>query len=267
VVCVDNGSADGSEAAIRAAFPEVAVVQTGANLGFAGGNNAGITYALEHGAQWVVLLNNDALLDAAAIEAFRAAAAAHPQAGALAGKLFFGDGQRIWFAGQDFHPAIGYGGRPHGYNQPDGPPFQRAREVGRAVGALMAVPRGVIEQVGLLDDALFLYVEDVDWCLRMRAAGYAIRLVPEATARHDVSASSGGERGSTAPMYYGVRNTIVVSERHAPLAAPLAWLRRGFVLATFAAQALLWSEDRPAGGRAVAAGFRDAVAGRLGPRR
>ncbi len=267
IVCVDNGSTDGSVAAVREAFPAVHVVETGANLGFAGGNNAGITHALEQGAEWVVLLNNDATLEAGAIDAFRAAARRHPEAGVLAGKLFFDEPpDRIWFAGQPYYPAIGYAGRPYGYRKRDAPRYRRPREVGRAVGALMAVPRDVVEQVGVMDDALFLYVEDVEWCLRVRSAGRPVWLVPDAVARHRVSASSGGEHGSLHAKYYGVRNTIVVCERHRPLPAPLAWLRRRFILATFVAQAWLWAADRAGARRAVRDGWRDARAGRLGPR-
>jgi hypothetical protein len=266
VVCVDNGSTDDSVAAIRAAFPDVDLVETGANLGFAGGNNAGIAHALEHGAHWVVLLNNDATLAPGAIDALRRAAREHPEAGALAGKLFFADPpDLIWFAGQGYHPALGYAGRPYGYRKTDAPEFRRPREIGRAAGALMAVPRDVVEGVGAMDDRLFLYVEDVEWCLRIRAAGRTVRLVPDAVAFHQVSASSGGERGSI-PMYYGVRNTIAVCERYAPLPRALAWVRRLLVLGLFGVQVILWSHDRRAGCRAVADGFCDGIAGRLGPR-
>jgi len=268
VVVVDNGSTDGTAAAVRGAFPEVELVETGANLGFAGGNNAGIRYALERGADWVVLLNNDATLRADALEALRRAAAAHPEAGALAGKLFFTDPpDLIWFAGQPYYPAIGYAGRPYGYRKRDAPRYRREREVGRAAGALMAVPRDVIEAVGAMDEDLFLYVEDVEWCLRIRAAGRTVRLVPDAVAWHLVSASSGGERASLHAMYYGVRNTIVVCERHRPLGRGLGWLRRAFVLVVFLGQALVLSEDRAGALRAVRDGWRDARAGRLGPRR
>lgn len=267
VIVVDNGSSDDSVQAIRAAHPGVELVETGANLGFAGGNNAGIERALERGAAWVVLLNNDAVLDPGAIAALRRAADSHPEAGVLGGKLYFADPPGlIWFAGQRFNPLFGYSGRPYGYRKHDAPEFREPREIGRAVGALMAVPRVVIDEVGALDESLFLYVEDVEWCLRVKDAGYTVRLVPDATAVHQVSASTGGEHGSLHAMYYGVRNTIVVCERHRPLAAPLRWLRRGFIFATFMAQALVFSEKRGDAVSAVRDGFSDARSGNTGPR-
>ena len=82
----------------------------------------------------------------------------------------------------------------------------------------MAVSRAAIEAVGLLDEELFAYVEDVDWSLRVRAAGFEVLFVPDARAWHAVGGSTGGEYGvSTHTLYYGVRNTVVVCERHAPL--------------------------------------------------
>ncbi|HEU4701400.1 MAG TPA: glycosyltransferase family 2 protein [Conexibacter sp.] len=271
VACVDNGSDDGTVAAVRAAHPHVTVIQNRRNLGFSGGNNAGIAYALAHGAEWVVLVNNDATLAPDAIERLRASAARHPDAGALAGKLFFapvGDGEpeRIWFAGQDVRLWLGYAGRPAGYGKPDAPRHGVERQVDRAAGAFMAVSRPAIEAVGMLDDALFAYVEDVDWSVRIRGAGYGVWLVPDAVARHRVSASTGGERGSTHALYYGVRNSIVVCERHRPLPPPLRWLRRQAIRAIFMAQALLLSEGRSAFVRAVRDGYRDARVGRLGER-
>ena len=267
VVVVDNGSHDGSPEAVAATHPGVALLRNGANLGFAGGNNVGIRHALSGGAEWVVLLNNDAELEPDALDRLRAAAARHPEAGILAGKLFFREpADRIWFAGQRFWPLFGYSGRPRGYGRPDAPEFREEVPTDRAAGAFMAVSRAAIERAGLLDEALFAYVEDVDWSLRIRAAGMAVILVPDALARHGVSASTGGERGSTHALYYGVRNTIVVSERHRRLPQPLKALRRGLILAVFLAQAVLLSEGRMPYVRAVLQGFRDLRAGRMGER-
>jgi GT2 family glycosyltransferase len=130
----------------------------------------------------------------------------------------------------------------------------------------MAVSRSAIERAGLLDEDLFAYVEDVDWSLRVREAGMSVILVPDAVASHGVSASTGGERGSTHALYYGVRNTIVVAERHRRLPQPLKAARRGLILAVFLAQALLMSEGRGPFVRAVVEGWRDVRAGRMGER-
>jgi GT2 family glycosyltransferase len=139
----------------------------------------------------------------------------------------------------------------------------------RAVGALLAASRELVERVGPLDEDLFAYVEDVDWCVRAREAGFEVLIAPDARAWHRVSASTGGEAASTHALYYGTRNTIVVCERHRPLARPLAVLRRAVVVGTFALHALTRAAPWRAGPalRAVREGWTDARAGRLGRRR
>jgi len=266
IICVDNGSTDGSQEAVRERFPHVWLIEAGVNLGYSGGNNLGIRRALEHGARWVMLVNNDASVAPDVIEGFARAAREHPRAGILAGKVYFADRPRtIWFAGQRVSELLGYSGRPRGYGRADGPRYSRIAPTGRAAGALMAISREAIEAVGLLDEELFAYVEDVDWALRVRGAGLEVVFAPDARAWHRVSASTGGEATSTHTLYYGVRNTVTVLERRRPLGAPLTAARRGVILASFFVHALT-RPDRRAALRAVRSGFADARAGRLGPR-
>jgi GT2 family glycosyltransferase len=266
VVCVDNGSTDGSPEAIRQEHPEVDLLEMDRNLGFSGGNNVGIRHAFDQGARWVVLLNNDAVIAPDAIEAFARAARDHPGAGILAGKVYFRDPpDRVWFAGQRFNALIGYSGRPRGYGRRDGPRYGRIDSTDRAVGTLMAVSRPAIDAAGLLDEQLFAYVEDVDWSLRVRTAGFEVLFVPSARAWHTVGGSTGGEYGSTHTLYYGVRNTVVVCERHHPLGRVGTPLRRAAILLSYLALVpprRPWREAL----RAVLDGFRDARSGQLGAR-
>jgi GT2 family glycosyltransferase len=265
VVCVDNGSSDGSVEAIRERHPDVRLIESDANLGFSGGNNVGIRWALQEGAEWVVLVNNDALVAGDAFAGFAAVAAEHPRAGVLAGKLYFAEPpDRIWFAGQRYLAWLGYSGRARGLGRRDSERYRRVISTDRAAGALMAVSRPAIERAGLLDEELFAYAEDVDWSLRVREAGFEVLFAPGARAWHRVAGSTGGTE-STHNLYYGTRNNIAVCERHRPLPSPLAALRRGVVLATFSAHAL-GRRNRRAALAAVRQGYRDARAGRLGER-
>jgi GT2 family glycosyltransferase len=109
-------------------------------------------------------------------------------------------------------------------------------------------------------------VEDVDLALRVRDAGFAVVVAPDARACHAVSASTGGEAVSTHTLYYGARNTVTVLERHRPLGRWGNVARRGSILATYGLHALTRS-DRRAALAAVREGFADALAGRLGARR
>ena len=258
VVCVDNGSTDGSPDAIAARFPAVDLIRTGVNLGFAGGNNVGIRRALAGGADWVLLLNNDAVAEPGVPAALQSAAAARPDAGLLACKILGADGETVQYAGATFRPWLGYSGRV-ATSGPD-----ELRDVGRADGAALAVSRAAVERAGLLDESLFLYVEDVEWSLRIREAGFAVVFVPGARVRHKGSAASGGG-ASTTNLYYDTRNTIAVCERHAPLPRGRRGLRRAVVVAAHLAQAV-GRPRRGAAVRAVVDGWRDARAGRLGQR-
>jgi hypothetical protein len=261
-ICVDNGSTDGSDAAVERDFPGVELIRNGANLGFAGGNNVGIRRALERGADWVLLVNNDAVVVPGIREALAAAAAARPDAGVLACKVMFESGLTVMYAGATFRPRLGYSGRVRGHGAPDH--FDAMEDTGRADGAAMAVSRAAVDAAGLLDERLFAYVEDVDWSLRIRAAGFAVVFVPDAVVLHKGSASTGGG-ASTSNLYYSTRNTIFVSERARPLPRGLRGLRRAVVVSTHLARALS-HPDRRTAGAAVLDGWRDARRGRGGPR-
>lgn len=265
-VVVDQGSTDGSLETIRELAPWADLIDVGQNVGFTAGNNIGIRHALEQGTDWIVLLNNDANVGPNSIEALRRTAMERPQAGVLGGVLFFAhDPERIEFAGQRFNALIGYSGRPRGHGRRDGPRYRRVVRTDRAVGAFMAVSREAVDAVGLLDEELFFYVEDVDWSLRIARAGFEVLIVPEARAWHKGSASGGGAAISLSPLYYGTRNTVRVAERHRPLGPFATRLRRWLVVATFALHATRTTRARR-GLDAVLQGYGDAVAGRLGPR-
>jgi GT2 family glycosyltransferase len=259
-ICVDNGSTDGSDEEVERRFPEVELIRTGANFGFAGGNNVGIRRALERGAAWVLLLNNDAVAGEGIAAALERAAAARPDAGMLACKIYL-EGDTLQYAGASFNALLGYSGRVEGFGARDGGRWDVLRDVGRADGAALAVSRAAVERVGLLDESLFAYVEDVDWSLRMRAAGYAVVFVPDAKVWHAGSASTGGA-ASTANLYYATRNTLAVAERHRPLPPGLRGVRRAVVVGTH----LLRAGRRRAGLAAVLEGWRDFRRGALGMR-
>jgi GT2 family glycosyltransferase len=261
VVCVDNASTDGTYEAIEREHPDVDLIRNDRNLGFAAGNNVGIRRALELGADWVVLLNNDVVAERGLAAALSGASAWRPDAGVLACKVLFAQQPAVVeYAGARFCALLGYSGRQRGYGRRDDGRFDQRRDVGCATGAAMAVSRAAIEQVGMLDERLFMYVEDVDWCLRIRAAGFAVVFVPDARVRHRGGSSLGG-RSSSVALYYHARNTLAVSDRYRPLPQGLRALRQGVVLATHLLQA-----RRADAARAVVEGWRDYRAGRMGAR-
>ncbi len=264
-IVVDNGSTDGTSAAVRSEFPGAELVRTERNLGFAEGNNVGMRRALELGAAFVLVLNNDVEVDPGFMRALVDEAGRRAGAGALCSKILYADPpDLIWFAGASFDPRSGYNGRQRGYRERDDGRFDEVVETDRACGAAMLVPRGVLEEIGLFDRELFFYSEDTDWSLRARDAGYRHYVVPASRLWHKVSVTSGGENSPTT-LYYGLRNTIEVCERYAPLGRLGTWRRRLVLLAAHLVQALLSSRRRE-GVLAVVQGWRDLRARRFGQR-
>jgi len=184
---VDNGSVDGTAEHAAAEFPQVLLVQTGRNLGVAGGFNAGIVPALQAGADYVFILNNDTVVEADLIRVLVEMAQAHPEYGVLMPKiLYYADRQRIWSIGARyrwFPPAIVM----LGLDQPDGPAYTTPRLLDYAPTCGLLIPRQVFETVGLLDDGYFFFYDDWDYSLRVRQAGYRIACVPQARFYHKVS--------------------------------------------------------------------------------
>ena len=264
-IVVDNGSTDGTSTAVADAYPDVHVVRSETNLGFAEGNNVGIRRALELGAAYVLVLNNDVEVDPHFVTALVDEAKMRPDAGALCSKiLYFDPPDMIWFAGASFDPRSGYNGRQRGYGERDDGRFEQVVETDRACGAAMLVSRAVLEQVGVFDRDLFFYSEDTDWSLRARGAGYRHYVVPASKLWHKISVTSGGENSPTT-LYYGLRNTLEVCERWAPLGVAGTWRRRLLLLAAHAGQAAL-SQRKREGLRAVADGWHDFRRRRFGQR-
>ncbi len=205
---VDNGSTDGSPDAIRAAFPAVEVIANEDNLGFARANNIGIEHALQQGADYVLLLNNDTLVDERLLTELVAVGESDPKIGMLVPKIYYpstgsgrshGEKGRLWSAGarwRRFPPRVTI----IGFGREDGPAYSVQREVDYATGCAMLVKREVFERVGMFDPAFFMYHEDYDFSARVRRGGYRIVYVPQAVMWHKVSASTGEE--SPLKWYY-----------------------------------------------------------------
>jgi GT2 family glycosyltransferase len=197
---VDNGSTDGSRGAIRAAFPTVEMIANEDNLGFARASNIGIEHALQQGADYVFLLNNDALVDTPLLSELVAVGESDPQIGMLVPKIYYhGEEGRLWSAGarwRRFPPRVTI----IGFGREDGGAYSAQQEVDFATGCAMLVKRQVFQRVGLFDSAFFMYHEDYDFSARVRRGGYRIVYVPRAVMWHKVSASTGQE--SPLKWYY-----------------------------------------------------------------
>ena len=182
VLVLDNASTDGSNEAIRAAFPAVRIVPLADNRGYAGNNNVGIATALEMGADWVLVLNEDTILDPACFtELMRAAA--DPGVGILGPMVYHHDEPTV------IQSAGGLIDRQFrawhtGQNEDDTGQFPAVRNVDWISGCAILVRRQCIEAVGPLDDRFFYYWEEIEWCVRAARAGWRIVHVPGALLWH-----------------------------------------------------------------------------------
>ena len=261
---VDNGSPDPVEHLLARRSPPVPFVRSRENMGYAGGANLGIRAALECGAETVLLLNDDVRVRVGANEAALRVLDSDPRVAAVGPKVLNReDPSRLWLAWgrvtyrQSLVALCGA-------NRPDGPEYGRERDVEWIAGCAMWLRAEALAHVGLLDENFFLYHEEVDWCVRARAAGRRIVYCPRATVTHSGRGSAGGSRAIRVRKYFTARNSVLFARKHA------SWLERA-KLACFLGVALplqlLWQWPR---GRADEVwlkirGVRDAVAGRRPP--
>lgn len=265
-IVVDNGSRGGEDEAIRREFPDALVIQSGADLGYAGGANLGIAAARRAGARHVLLLNNDTVVLPGFLEPLVAAADADPRVGIVTGKILtFDEPPRIWAAGAALKRFRGLG-LNRGEGEPDRAQYDAPGDVAGASLCLALVPLSVFDRVGPLDDRYFLYLEDVDFSLRVRRAGLAIRYEPRAVVRHRVQASAvaGGTKGtSDVALYYLTRNRPLFMRAHmGPLVRAVFYAH----YVTTRALKTLGALARGRWGRAwlLAAGTIDGLLGRTG---
>src|SRR5208282_4583400 len=207
IIFVDNGSTDGSGFRLHQQFPNIQFLRSEENRGFAGGNNIGIQFALNNNAAYIVLLNNDTIVNDDFLEPLLSLAESDPNIGAQSCKIYFHQKERtFWYAGGclKVDKALGY---HRGLHETDTGQYDTVGETDFATGCMMFISRRAIEEVGILDDSWFLYYEDCDWCLRAKAKGYNIVYNPHAIIWHKVSGSAGHD--SPVYLYFLMRNKIL----------------------------------------------------------
>ncbi|MBI1888430.1 MAG: glycosyltransferase family 2 protein [Candidatus Spechtbacteria bacterium] len=175
------------------------------NLGFAGGNNVGIRYALAHGADYVLLLNNDAVAAPDFLTELMKAAESNPSFGILGSRIYAYGTNNIIFEGGKVNRWLTSGEHATCNMQ-----YAIYKVVDYITGAAMLVKREMIEKIGMMREEYFLYYEDVDWCVRAKKTGYKCVLVPTSKVWHKVSATT--KEGSPSYIYYHTRNSLMLAK-------------------------------------------------------
>ncbi len=234
---VDNASSDDSVELIKKKYPEIKLIISLQNLGFAGGNNLGIKAAMSEKPDWIMLLNSDTLVDKTFFQELQKGSVNDPQVGALSPLIYFASGfefhrdrykkkdlgKVIWYGGGQMDWANVYG--THKYvDQVDKGQVSQAVETDFATGACLIVRAKVFQAVGLLNEDYFLYLEDLEFNQRVKLADWKVMIDPGPKIWHKVSRSSGGI-GSPLNEYFITRNRLNFGMRYAPWRTKIALVR------------------------------------------
>ena len=208
IFVVDNGSADGSVATVREKFPGVKLIENTVNMGFARANNQAI---YQSSGEYLLFLNPDTRVKDEAIPTMLSFIIAHAKAGLVGAQLLNADGSRQNSIAN--FPSLAtellnksllrrlfpekFPGKERDYPGPV--------EVDSVIGACMLVRRETVEQVGLLDEGYFLFLEETDWCFRMKKAGWKIYHIPGAEVLHFQGKSAGAQKAKARIEYYRSR--------------------------------------------------------------
>lgn len=248
---VDNVSTDDSFELIKQNYPDLRLLVNKENLGFAEGNNVGIRDALKNGADFVLILNPDTIVDKDLVVQLISAiggsatggkvASLNNQIGIVGPKIYFAPGYEfhkvrykpeergkvIWYAGGivDWKNVLA---SHRGVDEVDQGQYNQAKKTDFVSGCAMMVKREVFEKIGLFDPKYFLYWEDNDFCQRARKAGFGIFYTPGAKMFHLNAGSSAS--GGPLQEYYTTRNRLLFGMRYAPLRAKLALIKESLKL-------------------------------------
>ncbi len=211
VVVVDNGSTDGTTETVRQRHPTVTVIRNEHNTGFAHACNQGLAEVFGRGAAFALLLNNDTLVAPDMLTRLVTTAQAHPQAGILGPQICYADRPDTpWFTGIRFW-------RQFYIVRTASPKYQVQSDTPVTVdfisGCGMLIRRALYEAIGGLNQAYFMYYEDLDFCLTAKKAGFTVMYVPDARMWHALSVSSGG-KDSPLKQYFQIKSSLIFYRRH-----------------------------------------------------
>jgi len=212
VVVVDNQSTDDSIVILKRTLGEsIVLIEAPENKGFSYGNNIGIQYAMKNHADFVLLLNNDTVVDEDFITPLVHFAETEPKCGCISPRIYYNDDRNmIWYDGGSFQSF--FCKADHLRFNERGSTVSGIQKTKFVSGCCMLLPVRMIETVGLMDERYFLYVEDTEYCLRMMRHGYALYWDADCHIYHKVSASTG--KISDLAQYYSIRNRLLLGETY-----------------------------------------------------
>lgn len=236
IIVVDNNSSLGEVEKLESAHGnKVHVIRCIQNLGFSGGNNVGIKYSLEAKADYILLLNNDTIVEPNFLEILIDKFETGDKAGIVAPRVnYYEEPKKIWSAGGKISKIRGSGFAVSDKKETE--ILQDDRFVDFVSGCCMLIKKDVFLNVGLFDENFFLYTEDTDFCYRVIKFGYKIYLSPKAKIFHKVHKSSRANFTSL-PLYYTTRNRLYFSRKHFVQYYPLTFV---YISSTMLIKSMYW---------------------------
>jgi GT2 family glycosyltransferase len=213
LIIVDNGSSENDAEKLKERFQNIKVLKLKRNLGFAIANNLGIRKGLKEGADYVLLLNNDTIVDRQFLNNMIQVAEEDNNIGILGPKIYSYDNKdKLHYAGGKFRMYINHS--TEGQHKRDIGQYEKLKETDWISGACMLIRKSVLEKVGLLPEEYFLSWEDIDLCLAAKREGYSCVFVPRSHIWHKVSSSFKREKLEYEQVFFGFRNRIIIRYKY-----------------------------------------------------
>jgi GT2 family glycosyltransferase len=223
IILVDNGSTDGSAEYFKNMYPEIRIIENGTNLGFAEGNNIALRWILANGTDYVLLLNNDTIVDPNFLSELMDVAKNTPEIGVVGPTVcYYNDVNRIQSAGAKIHWNKG-----KTTHFTDISTIDKIRDVDYIMGCALLAKSDLYTEIGLLNKNYFAYWEETDWCVRAHKAGYRIVHVPKSKIWHKGGSTS--KKTSGFYEYHMARNMFWFMKQNATKKQYLSFLAYFFV--------------------------------------
>lgn len=223
IIVVDNASADRSGLLLKEKYDHIILIESPTNVGFTGGNNLGMQYALDKGYEYIILLNNDTFVEPGFLEVLVNYMDHHPEVGIVQPLIYFNHNRSlVWNGGSYYNKWLGYAYTAN-YNKPLQLENNKIKQVDWVTGCAFFTRASILKETGLLADNLFMYYEDVDLSFRIRKAGFQLVFHPSAVIFHISGMSNKnkvrGKEGFVNPIvhFLNIRNRIWLLKKYTRL--------------------------------------------------
>jgi len=220
IICVDNASYDGSIDKIASEHPDIIILKTDSNLGYAGGNNFGIKKAIELGATHIWILNNDTIVEQNCMKNLLKPFLRDAKTALTGSKIYFYDKkEEIWFAGGIYYPFRGV--TSHYLENQAAAGVLSGEKLNYISGCSMMISRDIAEKTGVFDEKLFLLYEEIDLAQKIKKLGYIMKMCENSIVYHKISRTL---KDSPLRLYYFTRNRLYISWKYFRLYFPFVFL-------------------------------------------